>query len=706
MKLLPPLRFVVSPFSILSSLLLAGAVFAQSAPPPAGATREEELIRLSVFTVSTEKQSGYLGSYATGATRTGTSIFDTPQSINVITKDLYEDLQAFETQDAVRYLANVQPRVNTRAWRIRGYFVAQNFKNGFKIANDTTGDAANIERVEVIKGTNAVVLGQVDPSGSVNRVTKQPLFGSTLHKTNITAGSYDYYRGHLDLGGPMGSSGRLGYRLNVSYTSDGHFQEHDGPGGKDLKFEKLIVAPSFGWKIDEATDVFLNIEYGKERAYRPIFTVIEVDAQKNPVFVISPKRSPNHNWSFGHIESVNLQAYVIRRFGRDWTFRQMFNVTDARANLLFTTNIGRQLTARPRDHNNDWVLEGDLVGVLPLGVLKNQFLLGYNYGRDDNYSLVRRRNIPGIDYKNPNYNTVAPDLATIPILSSVDTDKKNGSVFAQDQVSFLDDKAKLLLGFRYERLEAGSTNRGIRQTGTKDGVFAPRVGVLYQPSRRLSFFGLYSSSEAPQRVTRPNGTVIDDPIQGDTVEVGVKSYLLDGRVGVTFSWFQIERTNITNGVTINGVDTIEPSGLEEAKGFELELAGHLTDQWQLVFNGATSRTADHSSFLVHPGSPLGGATDLKLALWNIYHFGRAEHRGWEVGGGWIFQSKMHGEDATYTLPASHIFEARMGYAWKRAKVALNVENVFDSRWFVDAPADKLTLPGTPRRARVTLSYEW
>lgn len=335
MKLLPPLRFVVSPFSILSSLLLAGAVFAQSAPPPAGATREEELIRLSVFTVSTEKQSGYLGSYATGATRTGTSIFDTPQSINVITKDLYEDLQAFETQDAVRYLANVQPRVNTRAWRIRGYFVAQNFKNGFKIANDTTGDAANIERVEVIKGTNAVVLGQVDPSGSVNRVTKQPLFESTLHKANITAGSYDYYRGHLDLGGPMGSSGRLGYRLNVSYTSDGHFQEHDGPGGKDLKFEKLIVAPSFGWKIDEATDVFLNIEYGKERAYRPIFTVIEVDAQKNPVFVISPKRSPNHNWSFGHIESANLQAYVIRRFGRDWTFRQMFNVTDARANLLY-----------------------------------------------------------------------------------------------------------------------------------------------------------------------------------------------------------------------------------------------------------------------------------------------------------------------------------------------------------------------------------
>lgn len=706
MKLPRPVRLAGFAPAAICPLLLAGTVFAQSVPPSAGGTREEELIRLSVFTVSTEKQSGYLGSYATGATRTGTSLFDTPQSINVITKDLYEDLQAFETQDAVRYLANVQPRVNTRAWRIRGYFVAQNFKNGFKIANDATGDAANIERVEVIKGTNAVVLGQVDPSGSVNRVTKQPLFDRTLHQAYVTAGSYDYYRGHLDLGGPLGRSGRLGYRLNVSYTSDGHFQEHDGPGGQDLKFEKTIVAPSFGWKLDEATDVFVNIEYGKERAFRPIFTVIEVDAQKNPVFVISPKRNPNHNWSYGHIDAANLQAYVVRRFGRNWTFRQMFNATDARSHLLFTTNIGRQLTARPRDHGTDWVMEGDLVGELPVGALKNQVLLGYNYGRDDSYSLVRRRNIPGIDYKNPNYNTVAPDLATIPILSSVDSEKKNGSVFAQDQMSFLHDTVKLLGGFRYERLEASSANRGVPQASTKDSVFAPRVGALYQPSRRLSFFGLYSSSEAPQRVTRPNGSVIDDPIQGDTVELGVKGYLLDGRVGFTFSWFQIERKNITNGVTINGVDTIEPSGLEEAKGFELEMAGHLNDRWQVIFNGATSRTADHSSFLAHPGSALGGATDLKLALWTTYKADRSDRGGWEVGGGWIYQSKMHGEDATYTLPASHVFEARVGYAWKKTKIALNVENVFDARWFVDAPAERLSLPGTPRRARVTLSREW
>ena len=155
--------------------------------------------------------------------------FDTPQTINVITKDFTD--AGVETQDAVRYLANIRAGEHARVADPRLF--QNRISEWLQDANDATGDAANIERVEVIKGTNAVVLGQVDPSGSVNRVTKQPLFDRTLHKAYLTAGSYDYYRGHLDLGGPMGRSGRFGYRLNVSYTSDGHFQEHDGPGGKD-----------------------------------------------------------------------------------------------------------------------------------------------------------------------------------------------------------------------------------------------------------------------------------------------------------------------------------------------------------------------------------------------------------------------------------------------------------------------------------------
>ena len=103
--------------------------------------------------------------------------------------------------------------------------------------------------------------------------------------------------------------------------------------------------------------------------------------------------------------------------------------------------------------------------------------------------------------------------------------------------------------------------------------------------------------------------------------------------------------------------------------------------------------------LANPGSPFGGATDLKLALWTTYKFSGGEVNGWKAGGGSILQSKMYREDASHTLPASHVFEARLGYAWKECTVGLNIENVFDARWFIASPAVRLEPAGdAPPRA--------
>jgi iron complex outermembrane receptor protein len=245
------------------------------------------------------------------------------------------------------------------------------------------------------------------------------------------------------------------------------------------------------------------------------------------------------------------------------------------------------------------------------------------------------------------------------------------------------------------------------QEETDDGVVAPRLGALFQPNRKLSFFGVYSGSERPQRAARPDGTLITDPIEGNMVEVGVKASLLNGRLSLQTSYFDIRRENLANGFTLpDGTDTIEPSGLETAKGVEVEIAGYLTDNWQVLFSGGTIDTADHSTFLNYPGSKMGGTMDWTARLWTNYKFGAGAFRGFEMGGGWIHNDGMYGEDASYITASADLFELRLAYAWKRFKVAMNVENVFDEEWWADAPAQNLTLPGTPRRARFTLSYSF
>ena len=670
----------------------------------------DDPIRLTEFLVTDERQSGYLGSSAMGATRTGTPLIDTPQTINVITKDLYEDLQAFETQDAIRYITNIQPRVNTQsAWRIRGFFIAQNFKNGFLGGTELRGDSANIEQIEVIKGPSAVVLGQVDPGGSVNKITKKPLFDSTLRKVMFTAGSYDYYRGALDLGGPLGSSRKLGYRLNIGYVNDGHFQEHPGPGGKDLEFEKRLIAPSFGWKVNDTTQVFVDVEIAEEQNYNPIFTV-GVPRGPTPYpgidFRISPRLNANHNWSYRNGDFWEVQATSIHKFNPSWMFRQTAGLSEIKRDDVDVVNIGRRLNIRRVD-NFDMEYQGDLLGVFETRGMKHRFLLGATYRESEEFGNLRRRNIPGIDPYNPNYNTTPPDPATVPLQNSIKGDTSRWSFLGQDQVALFDDHLKLLLGFRYENLKASSKNFGVQQESTDDGVTAPRVGVLYQPSRKLSFFGVYSGSQRPQRAPRPDGSLITDAIEGNMVEAGVKASLLNGRLSLQTSYFDIRRENLANGFTRpDGTETIEPSGKETAKGFELELAGYLWEGWQVLLSGGTVDTADHSTFLNYPGSKMGGTMDYTIRLWTNYRFPAGGFKGLELGAGFIHNDGMYGEDATYVTDSANLVELRLAYGWRRVKVAVNVENVFNQDWWADAPAQNLTLPGTPRRTRVTLSYAW
>lgn len=698
------LRTACSLLPFATALLLPGIAAAQTAPadPPSGGG---SLVKLDPFTVTSQEEHGYMSANAAGATRTQTPIFDTPQTINVMTSRFMEDIQAFTPQDAVRYLGNIQPRVNTQGgWRIRGNFVAQAFLNGFPTTTDLVGDSANIERVEIIKGSDAVALGQVDPDGSVNRVTKPPLYDKSLHRVDLTLGSFQFKRSAIDFGGPLGTSGRFGYRLNASYTGGGVFQHHDGPGGEDIYNETILIAPTFGWKINDTTTAHVDVQWDKERDYQPIFTVIGTDPNGNAIFIIPPERSPNYNGSYTHPEALNLQAYVVKQFGPNWTYRQAFAASDFRRRAMFSVNIGARLNWR-RDHNSDWEVEGDLVGAFKLANVQNHFLFGYNFQSTDGYALLKRKNLKAINYLNPDYTAGYPSPDSLPVQSSVDSTSTDLSMFAEDQAAFFNDHVKVIGGFRFERLIAGSFNKGLEQPGTSDNVVAPRVGVAYQPTRNFSLYGLYSSGQRPQRATRPDGSVIADPIEGDTYEVGVKSILLNGRADMTFSYYNVVRKNLVNGVTINGVDTIEPSGEQKAKGFEFAASGSLNDDWDFVFNVATADTSDNSSFLNHPGSALGGATDLKVALWTTYRLTRFAP-GWEIGGGWIYQSKMHGEDAEYTLPASNVFEARLAYARPRWKLALNVQNLTNERWFTDAPSFKLALPGAPRTVRVTYTYNW
>src|SRR5205085_1330961 len=94
----------------------------------------------------------------------------------------------------------------------RGYgFGSSNlFKNGARINSGVTPEMSSLERVEVLKGSTAILFGQVAPGGILNMVTKQPKFNSG-GEVSMRVGSYNLYKPAFDVYGPLSSN--IAYRV-------------------------------------------------------------------------------------------------------------------------------------------------------------------------------------------------------------------------------------------------------------------------------------------------------------------------------------------------------------------------------------------------------------------------------------------------------------------------------------------------------------
>ncbi|MBE7537437.1 MAG: TonB-dependent receptor plug domain-containing protein [Opitutaceae bacterium] len=108
-------------------LVLPPSIFAQAAASP-----DEEVIRLSEFTVSAEKDVGYATTNAIGVTRTNTALIDTPQAVAVINQEFLRDAMASELYDVLKYISGVAIESNVGdSVMIRGYVVRSQYTDGF-----------------------------------------------------------------------------------------------------------------------------------------------------------------------------------------------------------------------------------------------------------------------------------------------------------------------------------------------------------------------------------------------------------------------------------------------------------------------------------------------------------------------------------------------------------------------------------------------
>ena len=227
---------------LLALLLATSPAFAQSPAAAAGTPPAPgDIVELSPFEVTSEKDVGYLASNTLAGSRLNTSLKDTPAAISVLTPEFLSDIGAFNLTEALAYAANVElfhdddrPATNGNAiisgydsYRVRG-MSATTARNYFVWSIPT--ETALVERIEDSRGPNSVLFGVASPGGLINENTKQARLGRAFRKASFTLADHESWRAHLDVNQPLGP--RLAARFNwVTNKHHGFrhwsFEEHN-----------------------------------------------------------------------------------------------------------------------------------------------------------------------------------------------------------------------------------------------------------------------------------------------------------------------------------------------------------------------------------------------------------------------------------------------------------------------------------------------
>ena len=187
---------------------------------------------------------------------------DLPQSTFTIERQTLEQQQVLRISDVLANVSGVYVMGNTGGYQEeiagRGFsFGSSNtFKNGVRYNNSILPETSSLERFEVLKGSNAILYGNVAAGGVLNLVTKKPRFeqGGSI---GLRVGSYDFYKPTLDLYGAVNGSEHVAFRVNTSYENSRSFRS-------GVKGERFYVNPSLLFKIGSKTDFLLEGDYLKD----------------------------------------------------------------------------------------------------------------------------------------------------------------------------------------------------------------------------------------------------------------------------------------------------------------------------------------------------------------------------------------------------------------------------------------------------------
>lgn len=589
---------VIAANALLAGLVVSPVAHGAETEPTAGFSEE-----ITITAIRADRKSS-------GATGLDLDAFDTPQSLSIINA---ETIETFGLSD-INALLSMTPGVNVDAaetdrtyYNARGFDITSMHVDGIGLPFGTlvVGDLDTFlyDKVEVIKGSNGLITGIGNPSGTVNYVRKRPT-NELAGSTKFTVGDFGHRRAEVDVSTPLTESGSWAVRAVGAYTDGDSWLDH-------YANERVVGSIIVDGQL--TSDVTLTAGYTRQdnNSDGVLWGALPVIYNDGTQADYPVATSTTMDWTYWNTQSEETFVELGWQIGANWRLTASGRHTDyeesselfyiySNTGLDKTTGLGLlSYPGKYDDTRESQVFDVNLQGSFEAWGQEHAVYVGASSARSDLESMAYNaltgfQPMPafpgwtGKEVARPTFS--APYLAAH---QDIDLNRIYGSTRLA-----ITENVKVILGFSAVDYTNKGDSYGVSTNSDEDGS-SPYVGVTWELVKGLNAYASYSDIYQPQYVLGEDIQALGSA-EGRSYEIGLKK-TFDASL-LSLALFRTEQSNLQEFKEYgdgDGVDDTDYSddfnyaiyrGVDvESEGVEIEYNGALTDTLTLQA-GATHLT--------------------------------------------------------------------------------------------------------------------
>lgn len=696
--------------AILATLAIAAAP-ARAADDVASTPRE-----LDKVTVVGENEDAKTAA----ATRLDLTLRETPQSVSVIDRATLEAFNLTNLNQALGMATGVQVEsVETD----RAYYTAR----GFDITNfqrDGLGlplpygiqngdiDTAIYERIEILRGANGLMSSTGNPSATINFVRKRPT-ADTRADASLFVGSWNTQRLDVDVSGSLAGEGVVRGRAVAAFEQgDSYLDRYSN--------DKQVYYGVLEADLGERTTLAGGVSFQRNRPEGVMWGALPLFYGDGTPTDYDVSTSTAANWSHWDTDDTHAFLELHQALGADWQFKASLNYEDHQeeTELFYVYGTpdratGAGLYSYPSQYDASFrahYVDAYASGPVTLFDREHDVVAGANWARGTNRELSLYGNdigtpLPPLEYFDGNYPKPLFNASS----AGANFDYARESLYATVRWN-LADSVKLITGATRTHVETEGDSYGEGNT-VDDTRTTPFAGLVVDLAPNYALYGSYGEIFSQQAELDIDHQLVG-PLTGSNAEVGMKGEWREGAVNASIALFRTRQRNLAESAGFDlATGTYYYRGIDaESRGIEFDMAGRLTDSWQLsggMTHLALEDEAGEDTRTYVPRNTFRVAT--------TYHVAMVE--GLMLGASVRWQSGIHREATAYDLlgnatptrieqDAYAVLGLVARYEFSdRWSATLNLDNVTDEKYIPSLYWEQ-GYYAAPRNVGLTVAYRF